>query len=474
MLITVYRERRTRILLTDRDGSWPRQISWGDGHDHSPVASPDGRYVAYIHQPLDDLNRTDLMLADLASGDEISLLSGTPSRHNYAPKWSADSKRIAFISDRPGFYELFMFDVETRQERQVTHAGHDLGGLSWSPDGTRLACTINRAGQIDLATIDAASGEISDLRTAFGVHARPHWLPDGQTITFEYEDYCTPLDLYRIDIDSKQVTQLTYSNPPALAAVDMVAPERVSYQSFDGLEIPAFLYRPKKPNGAAILYPHGGPTGQYVPDWDSVAQYFVAKGYTWICPNFRGSTGYGVDFTRANYGVWGIDDARDCMAGADYLTSLGIDPNRIAIFGASYGSYLAVCALANDPKDRFACGVGKYGDSDILTSWAQASQGAREDLERMMHHPSQNREAYRLGSPVWNVANIRKPLLIVHGLHDPIVHPLQSEELIEALRRERKTYEYVTYGDEGHGLLRRRNRIDFHQRLERFLDWYLI
>jgi len=252
-------------------------------------------------------------------------------------------------------------------------------------------------------------------------------------------------------------------------------PAHVTYASFDGLTIPAFLYRPPRPNGAAVLYPHGGPTAQYIREFDLVAQYFVARGYTWLAPNFRGSTGYGLDFERANHGVWGTADTRDCLAGADYLAALdGVDQDRIAIFGASYGSYMATCSLAYDPDCRFACGVAKYGDCNILSSWALGDQVGREDLERMMRHPSANQAGYREGSPVWQVGHIQKPLLIVHGLQDKRVHPLQSEELVEALQREGKTFEYVTYADEGHGILRRNNRIDFYQRLERFLDWYLI
>lgn len=476
LLVTVRRDKRSHVLLTNREGAWPRPVSLRsqDGHALDPQAAPNGRYVAYVHQWLSDLNRTDIMLADLETG-EVRALTGTPARHDRSPRWSPDGRQIAYISDRPGFYEIFVYDLEAGQERQLTHAGHDLDDIAWSPDGGRILCTVNRGGAFDIGLVDTDSGDLHDVRTGYGFHARPRWLPGGHAITFEYEDPQTPPDLYRMDLDTGQVTRLTFSSPPALAMLNLVTPERVSYTSFDGLVIPAFLYRPPQPNGAAVLYPHGGPTSQYTLEWDIVAQYFIAKGYTWLAPNFRGSTGYGIEFTRANFGVWGVDDTQDCLAGADYLTSLdGIDRDRIAIFGASYGSYLTVTSLAYDPEHRFACGVAKYGDCNILTSWAQGEQGGREDLERMMGHPAQNRAAYRAGSPVWQVKNIEKPLLIVHGLLDEIVHPLQSEELVEALKREGKTFEYRTYPDEGHGILRRKNQIDWLERLERFLDWYLL
>jgi dipeptidyl aminopeptidase/acylaminoacyl peptidase len=474
ILVTVERDERTRIVLTDRDGSWPRPVSEGPGHDHSPQASPDGRYVAYLHGPLEDLDRSDIMLADLETG-MVRPLTGTPAREDTAPDWSPDGRFIAFTSERPGFHELSVIDVSTGSERQITKLGHDIDEHAWSPDSSRMACTVNRDGALDLAVVTLSTGRVDYLRSGAGVHRRPQWLADGRSVTFEYEDPCTPADLFRLDVETHQVTQLTFSNPPALAALDLVSPELIRYQSFDGLEIPAVLYRPRKPNGAAILYPHGGPTSQYTLEWDIWAQYMVAKGYTWLAPNFRGSTGYGLEFERGNHGVWGVADTKDCLAGAEYLAAIrGMDSQRLAIYGASYGSYLVVCALASAPPSRFACGVAKYGDCNILTSWAQGERGTREDLERMMGHPTSDRNGYRVGSPVTRVANIQAPLLIVHGLLDPIVHPLQSQELLEALKREKKTFEYKAYPDEGHGLLLRKNQLDFYTLMERFVDWYLM
>ncbi|HMK07596.1 MAG TPA: S9 family peptidase [Anaerolineales bacterium] len=474
LLIGLERDERSRILLTDRDGSWPRPISQGPGHDFNPEPSPDGNRIAYLHGPLDDRERIDLMLVDLPT-DRLACLSGAAGCGIGLVRWSPDGRRLALTSERTGFHELWLIDVETGREWQLTRFGHDVEDFAWSPDGSRLAATVNREGSVDLAVVEAGSGRTTDLRRGPGVHQRPSWLPDGRTITFEFEDPQHPPDLYRMDVESRQVTQLTFSNPPALEGLELVMPEPVGYRSLDGLEIPGFLYRPLHPNGAAIVYPHGGPTSQYILEWDIWAQYLVAKGYTWLAPNFRGSSGYGVAFERANHDVWGVKDTEDCLAAADYLAGLPwIDRKRLGLYGASYGSYLAVCALAYDPQYRFACAVAKYGDCNILTSWAQGEREAREEMERMMGHPAVRRENYDRGSPVWQTSRIRAPLLIVHGLQDPIVHPLQSEELVEALKREGKTFEYRTYPDEGHGLLLRKNQLDFYGHMERFVDWYLL
>jgi dipeptidyl aminopeptidase/acylaminoacyl peptidase len=209
--------------------------------------------------------------------------------------------------------------------------------------------------------------------------------------------------------------------------------------------------------------------------WDGHLQYFVDKGYAFLAVNFRGSTGYGRDFERRNHGVWGVEDTWDCLAAADHLRTLDwVDGDRLGIFGASYGSYMALLAVTDDPEHRFRCAVAKYGDCDILTSWAQGDREGVQDLERMMGHPAADRAAYRAGSPVHRVDRIAAPILIAHGERDERVSPRQSEELVAALRRAGKTFEYVTYPTEAHGLLRAGPQLHFYRRLERFLDWYLL
>jgi len=464
----------TCLVLGDRAGAWPRPLTPPTGRDSEPQPSPDGCWVAYIHRPLDDLDRADLRLVRPGDGGMVPV-SATPGRACRKPRWSPEGKQLAYTAQRVDFFDLYVYDPENGQERRLARLGCDLDDLAWSPDGSRLACTANREGAFDLVIIAADSGAVSDLRRSQGFHARPQWLAGSDALTFEYDDPITPADLYRIDPGTRRVKQLTFSTPPALAALELRKPDHLRYPSLDGLEIPAVYYRPRNPNGAGIVWPHGGPTGQHALEWDAWAQYMLAKGYTLLAPNFRGSTGYGLAFERLSYGFWGVTDTQDCLAAADTLARQpGIDPARLAIYGGSYGGYLAICAITDDPKARFACGVAKYGDCNLLTSWAQCERSGREDTERILGHPSRRRQEFRLASPVHRAQNVRAPLLIVHGLLDPYVPPQQSEELVEALRREGKTYEYKTYPDEGHGILRKANLLDYAARMERFLDWWLL
>jgi dipeptidyl aminopeptidase/acylaminoacyl peptidase len=471
----VTRNDADQLVLTDREGNWPRALTNkidGDHWDANPA--PDGKSIAFMFRPFNDLNRTDICLIDMPSG-VIRSIYGKSKTRAWMPRWSPKGEWLAFLSQEAGWDDLWLTRPNGHGLHQVTRLSADISDIEWSPDGKQIACTVNHNGSFELCLIEVTSGAMSVLKGGLGYHARPQWSPDGKWLTFEYESPIQPPDLHRIEISSRKIKQLTFSCPPALTQNELVIPENMSYKSFDGLEIPAFLFKPKKTNGAAILHPHGGPSSLYAAEWDILAQYLVAKGYTFIAPNYRGSTGYGTEFEHANYLNWGKGDTQDCLFGAKYLHTLpGLDQSRFAIMGGSYGGYLAICSLARDPEYLFACGISKYGDSNLVSSWAQCNRELRLYTEVFLGHPSKNRQLYIEGSPIIDVEKVKKPMLILHGLLDDIVPPEASEEWVEALKLHNKTFEYKTYANEPHGFLRRENQLDAYARLEIFLDWYLM
>jgi dipeptidyl aminopeptidase/acylaminoacyl peptidase len=475
LIVTVERNDSDQLILTDREGSWPRALTTdtiGDHWDARP--SPDGKLILYNLRRFDDLNRLDIVLLEIATGKQTTLY-GKPSTRATSPKWSPDGKWISFIAQEGQFEELYLIKPDGEGLHPLTKGGQDIFQYEWAPSGKQIIAVVNNKGSFELNLVDAESGSTVGLRSEVGLHTNPNWSQDGSFITFEFESPTLPPEIYRMDLQTKQVTPLTFSNPPAMQKHKFAVPEVVSYKSYDGLEIPAFLYRPEKSNGAAILYPHGGPKDQYVFAWDEVAQYFTAKGYTYLAPNYRGSTGYGKDFERANYNDWGVGDTKDCLYGAKYLRTLnGIKPERIGIAGGSYGGYMTINALSRDPEYLFACGITKYGDSNLISSWAQCEKRLRLYTEIFLGHPADNMEIYLKGSPLFEAKNIQKPVLILHGLLDTIVPPEASEEWVEALKRENKVFEYKTYATEPHGFLQRKNLLDVYERMERFLDWYLL
>lgn len=473
LIVAAERNDRTVLLLTDRDGRWPRAVAEGDGDNGGAAVAPNGRAVVYVHWPFDDLNRWELRLADLETG-ETHLVVGSPRQKEWSPRWSPDGTEIAFLSQRSGYTEIWLVRPDGEGLRQLTKLGRDVDEIAWSPDGRRLAATVNRDAAVDLILVEADTGAAADLVSGLGHFAGIHWAPDGRSLTVEYESATLPPDIHRVDADSGSMTQLTFSLPPALAAHELVTPEHIHYRSYDSLEIPALLWRPVQPNGAAIIRPHGGPTDHYRFQWDALAQYFLAKGYTFLTPNFRGSSGYGVAFEHANYGDWGVGDTQDVLYGARFLHTLPwMDRERIGILGSSYGGYMVACCLARDPDYLFACGVSKYGDANVYSSWAQCERTTRLYTEMMLGHPRSTWPAYLAASPIWEVANIQKPVLLIHGLEDDVVPPQSSEEWVEALRRHDKVFEYKTYAGEPHGFLKYETEMDWQRRAERFLDWYL-
>jgi dipeptidyl aminopeptidase/acylaminoacyl peptidase len=476
LIVGVGRGDHTVLTVVDLQRPWPRPIADAGADYVTAVVSPDRTRVAYTVFHHDDLNCTSVHVVDLESGVSSTVVH-QPGFQLRSVAWSPDGTRLAYASEWAGWYEVFLVDAVTdARPHQLTAADADFASLTFTPDGTSLVGVRSRHGVTDLVDIDATTGAVS-VRAEGGTWSSPHLLPDGSVVA-AHESFTTPARLCVVSPDG-DVRELFAPVPVPVRSAPHVVPEHVRYESLDGREVYGWLYRPSDASAdrpcPAVVQPHGGPTSVTGDEWDGVAQYFVDKGYAWFAPNFRGSTTYGTEYERANHGVWGVADTHDCLAAYDHLATLDwIDGERVAIFGASYGSYMALHSVVDDPDHRFACAVSKYGDCDILTSWAQGDLVGRLDLERMMGHPRDHRAEYEAGSPIHRVEHLQVPIFVAHGEQDDRVHPNQSKELVAALQRLGKQYEYVTYPTEGHGLLRPEPFLHFHRRLERFLDWYLM
>jgi len=471
-----------RIRPQRLEGAWPSALTHLQGDVSDPRPSPSGGLIAFVFHPRDDLERSEICIVP-SEGGEVKHFTGAQGVRDRWPRWSPDGGMLGFVSNRSGWDELYQVEAATGEVQSLTSMGATVTEFAWSPDGRQVVYVLNRNGVGALHLLRVADRHTRAFRDVPGWHSRPQWAPDGSWLTVEFESPTSPPEILRLPVQAEVggggIERLSFSMSPALQAAGLKTPEFVHYPSTDGCRIPALLFRPGQASSKspcpAIVYPHGGPTSEWVQGWDLLMQWILAKGYAVLAPNYRGSTGYGLEFQHALHGRWGIVDTADMLAAADYLAGLDwIDSGRLGIFGMSYGSYLAVLALARDPQHRYRCGVAKYGDSDILRSWAQGDRVGREDLERQMGHPAHNRPGYQAGSPIYDVENIQSPLLIVHGDSDARVNPKQSEELVSALRRHDKTFEYIIYEGEGHGLLYPENRRHFYARLERFLDWYLL
>lgn len=465
LVVVVERDRSTRLAVASIADPWPQPFGPEGGDVTQVRATGDGRLIATFW-PKDDRNRSDVVVAS-PEGAWTTLVG---HRDRRALDAVARNGTVAYALEEEEWRAVYLTDLDGSEHRLLREDDADYGDLAWSGDGRRLAAVKTSMGRGDLVVIDPDGTE--ELLAEGGFWQTPGW--SGEDLVALYEGHDTAPRLVKV-ADGK--VELLYDGAPAaVSATPHASFERVTFPSGDGLGIEGFLFRPDETSAPvpAVVYPHGGPTSVYGDEWDGHAQYFIDKGYAWLAINFRGSTTYGLTFERANHDDWGVGDTEDCIAAGEYLAGLDwVDEDRIAIFGASYGSYLALTSLVH-PKNPFACAVAKYGDCNILTSWAQGDRPGRDDLERMMDHPAENRSGYHTGSPIHQIEAIERPMLIAHGEKDARVHVKQAEELVIEMKRLGKRYEYVTYPDEAHGFLRRPSQIDFYERLERFLDWHLL
>jgi dienelactone hydrolase len=266
---------------------------------------------------------------------------------------------------------------------------------------------------------------------------------------------------------------------PWLKPDQMSEMQSIEYKSRDGLLIHAYLTIPRalNPNELpVIIYPHGGPLKRDKWGFDEEVQFLVSLGYAVFQPNFRGSTGYGRKFWEASFKQWGKKMQDDLTDGVEWLKQQGIaDPNRIAIYGGSYGGYAALSGLSFNP-DLYACGISYVGISNLFTFMKSFPSYWKPYLERMyvqIGDPEKEAELLRAASPTFHVDQIRVPLFVAHGAKDPRVKITESNTIVEALRKRGISVEYMVKENEGHGFRNEENIFDFYRAVERFLKSHL-
>ena len=474
-----------------------------------PAWSPDGRRVLFSSLRSGDLATSQLLVLDVAralgsAADAAQVVAGERSMA-VSGSWWPDGESIVYVDDRDGWFQVRRAWLSTSgtvtDEVALTGGEREHGDPTGepqytprvSPDGRRLAHVRIHDGLVDLlvAKLDESGRAVGDevvVNPEPGVWRLVDWAgPDhvaavGDTTT-------RPPDLWILPVPglaapSARPRQVTDSCPGALPVHRFVPPERVAFTARDGLEIQGTLWRPPEATGGrqgrlvpVVVYPHGGPTSQTYAGWWPFFQLLVQEGMAVFAIDFRGSTGYGRAFRRANVNEWGHADCHDVIDGAAWSLAQPWADGRAAIYGGSYGGYLTLCALVEAPS-LWRCGVDLYGDSEIAESYRHGDRPGRLDLERMMGRPDDPAtvELYRRGSPVYRAERIEAPLLIIHGRRDKRVVPLMSERMIEALEIEGKHHEVAWY-DEGHSIGRWRspeNRRDAHEKSLRFLKRHLL
>lgn len=464
---------------------WPsariRQLT----HESNPKASwdenawsPDGKFI-YATRSI-GIDDSEIYRVDAATGKSEELLPHTDKQIVSIADVSHDGHTLLITSNAKGGYEnVALLDLATKKLRWLTDTQWSADGVSFTPDDRSVVYMLNADGRVSTRFIDLKTMQESDRGVPPGLNtpdAGPTpFLPDGSML-LSHEDSSHPEELYRLASDNT-LTQITHNANDTLAHIALPPSQLVAYKSFDGIVISAFVWVPfnvkRDGTAAAVVMPHGGPTGQVIDAFNGRAELLASRGFVVIAPNVRGSTGYGMDFQNANVKDLGGGDLKDEIAGVDFLKATGfIDPKRVGIWGGSYGGYMTLMAIGKAPA-VWSAAVDEYGILNWMSMLEHEDPRLQEYEKSLLGDPVKDRAVYDSSSPLKYIRNETAPLLVMQGDNDIRVPKEEAEQVVSILKAEGRTVDAVYYPDEGHGFFKREHQQDELTRAVAWLQKYL-
>jgi len=453
------------VLLLDLETGDVQRIVATEGL-HFPIGfSPDERYVGVTR--LNSNTDADLLLVEPGVTDPAQPRLLNPHegevKHDPAP-WKPDGTAVYAITDSGrDFTGIAEFPVEEGEFRWVESPEWDVEQAVVSADGSTLAWTVNEDGYSRIRARDLLSGDgISVPNVPGGTISALRISPDGHLLAFLLARAAQPTEVVAVDIATGAVHVLTDSTPPALRDITAVEPQLVRFRTHDGRDVPAFLYRPHGDGPFPVLLSiHGGPEAQERPSYmyGGFYQYLLAQGIGVLAPNVRGSTGYGSTYQKLIHHDWGGDELRDFEHAVKYLHTLSwVDPNRIAVFGGSFGGFATLSCVSRLPK-LWAAGVSIVGPSNLVTFVKAVPPTWLRLMAKWVGDAETERDFLLERSPVTYADDIVAPLFVIQGANDPRVVKSESDQIVERLRARGVDVRYDVYEDEGHGFTKRANEI---------------
>jgi dipeptidyl aminopeptidase/acylaminoacyl peptidase len=409
----------------------------------------------------------------------------TDFRQTFQPIYfDADNRSVYAVDNRSSDKaRLVRIRPETAEVTEVVYENprYDVSNIKTSPKSKKVVAVTYSGAKPERVYLDPRYKQIQDKIDAQlpgVVAAIVDWdKAEKYALVRTYSDR-TLGSYYLYTVASNELRELSKVSP-WLNPEEMAEMIPIRYKSRDGLEIEGYLSLPPHKQAQklpVIIHPHGGPWARDEWGFNQEVQFLANRGYAVLQMNFRGSTGYGRKFWEASFGQWGLKMQDDITDGVEWLKKLGIaDPNRIGIFGASYGGYATLAGVAFTPK-LYKCGVDYVGVSNLFTFMESVPpywEPFRKMMYEMVGNPVTDSLRFRQTSPVFHADKIKVPIFIAQGAKDPRVNQMESEQIVQALKANNVPYEYLLKEDEGHGFRKEENRFEFYRAMEAFLRKYL-
>ena len=451
-----------------------------DGLDVA-AKSKDNRYLALTQSIT--TNNNEMYLYDRKSGKKMHI-SEHSGDATYNPQFfSLDGKYLYYLSNEDSdFVYLNKYDIESGEKEMVFKADWDVWYAYDSYNEKYRIIGINEDGKTNVKMIDLATNEEVKLPEIKGGDIKSVGLTkDESRVRLVVGTSVSPNNIYVFELGDTEAKKLTETLNPEIDPANLVEAKVIRYESFDGVQIPAIYYQPKiaatDRKVPAVVWVHGGPGGQSRVSYFSLIQFMVNHGYAVLAVNNRGSSGYGKKFYAMDDKKHGDEDLKDCIWGKKFLASTGVvDESKIGIIGGSYGGYMTMAALTFAPEE-FEVGVNIFG----VTNWLRTLKSIppywesfRNALYAEIGDPTTiDSVALYNKSPLFFADKVTKPLMVLQGANDVRVLKAESDEIVEAVKKNGVPVEYIVFDDEGHGFRKKENEIKGYGQVVVFLDKYL-
>jgi dipeptidyl aminopeptidase/acylaminoacyl peptidase len=418
----------------------------------------------------------DLGLLQLSTGevDWLTLHDGEASFDN--PQFSKDGKQIYFLTNKDReFTGLASLNISSKEISWLDETDWDLEELTISSDKNLLAYAINEGGISKGVIYNLETNVKKSWDTPTGVISELSFSPNNLKLAYVFNGPTHPSDIWEVDLAGGQSNRLTFVSQSPIVQPELIEPELIKFASFDGLEVPAFYYKPKNAGEKlpVVVFVHGGPESQIRAVYNPFLQYFLNHGYAVCTPNVRGSTGYGKTYSHLDDVRKRMDSIKDLTSLVDWLKQEGnADPSKIAIMGRSYGGFAVLAAITHYP-DIWSAAIDIVGISSFRTFLEKTSPWRRKVREAEYGSIENDGDFFDEIDPIHHVDKIKCPLIVLHGANDPRVPIEETEQIVDELKARNHPVSYIRFEDEGHFFVKLENNITAYTGVAKFLDQYI-